>query len=194
MRLIVITLFIILTSCSSSKDNYRKYNIEKGIITYIIKSPLKDKFIEQKVYFTDYGSTEYIEFVNKEKFPTLPILKKDSLEYIFLTDSMTIKKERGFDFIYEKLIKKNKSKLSNKQLTITKESDTLIHNKKCELFKFRINNTGQKGKVALWQGIPIWINSEWEKGLSENAISVRLDFTSEIPIYKTKIMDYIETE
>lgn len=193
MRIRIIIFLMFFYNCSSTKE-YRKYNVEKGIITYSLKHPLKSKPIEQRVYFTNYGSTEYIEFVNKEDFPNLPILKKDSLEYVFVTDTMTIKNTRGFDYIYEKLIKRNNSELSNKELSLAFKSDTLIQNKNCELFNFIINDTKQSGKVALWKGVPIWVNSELEKGIYENVELIELDLTSKIPIEKTKIMDYIDTE
>ena len=192
--IIIISLILIQVSCTSSKDNFRKYDVEKGTITYSLKIPLKNNLIEQKVYFTNYGSSEYIEYVNNEDFPTFPIFKKDSLEYVYVTDSMTINKERGFDFIYEKLVGKEKSNLFNKDLIILNKSDTIIDDKNCELIDFKLKQTGQNGKAALWKGIPIWVNSKWEKGLYENINLISLDLKSEIPIEKTKIMDYVDTE
>ncbi len=192
--IIIISLIFILVSCSSSKDSFRKYGLEKGIITYSLKIPLKKNPIEQKVYFTNYGSSEYIEYVNNEDFPTFPIFKKDSLEYVYVTDSMTINKERSFDFIYEKLVGKEKSNLFNKDLIILNKADTIINDKNCELIVFKLKQTGQNGKAALWKGIPIWVNSKWEKGLYENINLISLDLKSEIPIEKTKIMDHVETE
>ena len=192
--IIIISLILIQVSCTSSQDNFRKYDVEKGTITYSLKIPLKNNLIEQKVYFTNYGSSEYIEYVNNEDFPTFPIFKKDSLEYVYVTDSMTINKERGFDFIYEKLVGKEKSNLFNKDLIILNKSDTIIDDKNCELIDFKLKQTGQNGKAALWKGIPIWVNSKWEKGLYENINLISLDLKSEIPIEKTKIMDYVDTE
>lgn len=107
---------------------------------------------------------------------------------------MTITSERIPMTIFEKLILKKDSKLSNKNLIIKKETDTLIFNKSCALIEFDILETGQNGKAALWNGIPIWVNSKWEKGIYENISLIELDLTSEIPIEKTKIMDYVDTE
>lgn len=124
----------------------------------------------------------------------MPIFKKDSLEYVYVTDSMTVHTKRDFDFIHEKLVQNKKSNLFNKELVILKKSDTIISDKNCELIEFKLSYTGQKGKAALWNGIPIWINSTWEKGLYENVNLLNIDLTSEIPIEKTKIMDYVDTE
>ena len=155
---------------------------------------MKNNLIEQKVYFSNYGSTEFFEFVNEEDFPTFPIFKKDSLEYTFVSDSMTIKSERAPMTIFEKLVLKRDSKLFDKNLLINKKTDTIIFDKKCKLIEFEILETGQNGKAALWKGIPVWVNSQWEKGLYENINLISLDLKSEIPIEKTKIMDYVDTE
>ena len=195
MRIIkIIILISILIGCSSSKNEFRKYEIKKGIIKYSYKHPLKNNLIEQKVYFTNYGSTEFFEYVNEEDFPTFSILKKDSLEYTFVTDSMTITSERIPMTIFEKLIFQKDSKLVNKDLIVRKITDTVIFDKNCKLIEFEILKTGQNGKAALWNGIPVWVNSQWEKGLYENINLISLDLKSEIPIEKTKIMDYVDTE
>lgn len=194
MRIAISIIFISLIGCSISKNNYKKYDIEKGVITYSLDYPNTDEVIEQKVYFTNYGSTEYIEILEKKGFPTMPILKKDSLEYVYVTDSMTMNKERGFDFIYEKLVYRKQSNLFNKELIVFNKLDTIINDKNCELIEFRLSYTGQKGKAALWNGIPIWVNSMWEKGVYENVNLISIDLTSEIPIEKTKIMDYVDNE
>ena len=107
---------------------------------------------------------------------------------------MTVSKERGFDFIYEKLVHNKTSNLFNEELVILSKSDTIINNKNCELIEFTLNHTEQKGKAALWKGIPIWVNSMWDKRLYENINLIHIDLTSEIPVEKTKIMDYVDTE
>ena len=146
---------------------------------------------------TDYtGAYSVIDATRKsgKDFFAMPIFKKDSIEYIYLTDSITVNKERGFDFIYEKLVHRKTSKLFNKELIILSKSDTIINDKNCELIEFKLIYTGQTGKAALWNGIPIWINSMWEKGIYENVNLINIDLTSKIPIEKTKIMDYVDTE
>ena len=191
---LTLIIFICLIGCSVSKKNYKKYDIEKGIITYSLNYPLADEVIKQKIYFTNYGSTEYIESVKKSDSLIMPVFKKDSIEYVYVTDSMTINTNRGFDFIYEKLVQRKKSNLFNEELIILNKSDTIISDKNCELIEFKLSLTGQKGKAALWNGIPIWVNSIWEKGIYENVNLINIDLTSEIPIEKTKIMDYVDTE
>ncbi len=194
MRISIIITLLILISCSSSKNNFGKYEIEKGTITYSLKTTMTSGSVEQKVYFTNYGSSEYIENVNKQDFPTFPIFKKDSIEYIYVSDSMAINNKRGMDFVYEKLVQKKESNLFNEDLIVTAKSDTIINAKHCKLIHFKLKSTGQKGKAALWKGIPIWVNSKWEKGLYENVTIIKLDLKSKIPVQKTKIMDYVDTE
>lgn len=179
---------------STSRTSFQKYDLEKGILTFSYDFPLMKSPIEKKIYFSNYGATEYFEFFNNENSSRLPILKIDNIEHIFIADSMVISKERGFDFIFEKLTKRKKSKLSNDDLDIIKISDTLIYNKDCKLIEFKIKSTKQKGKAALWKGIPIWINSKWEKGLHEDLTLIKIDLESDIPIEKTKVMDYIDME
>lgn len=191
MRILLILVVVTLTSCVSTKKKHKKYAVKKGIITYALKYPLTTDLITQKVYFTNYGATEYIESHSTTNTPTFPILKKDSLEYVFVTDSIYIENERGTDFIFEKL---TTSQLPQNDLTLIKKSDTIIHHKKCNLFDFKFHKTNQKGKVALWKGIPLWVSSKLEEGLSENLTLIELDLKSEIPIEKTKVGNSINPE
>ena len=192
LRFVKLIVLLLLIGCSVKKYNFQKYGIKKGVITYSLEYPLINQPVEQRVYFTDFGATEYIEISQNEEVPR--IIKIDNVEHVFVTDSMTVSKERGFDFIYEKLVKNRKSKLFNKELKILSKSDTIINEKKCELIGFEFHNTGQKGKAALWKGIPLWVNSVWEKGLYENLNLISIDLSSEIPIEKTRIMNYVDVE
>jgi len=125
MKYPVIILVVFIFGCSSDRINYQKYDISSGVLTYEVDFPFQKHPIKQRVYFSDYGATEYFEFVNKEEFPTLPILKKDSLEYVFVSDSIAIKNPRTFMHIFEKLTKKSDSYLSNDDLVILSSSDTI---------------------------------------------------------------------
>lgn len=187
-------LLIIIASCSSYKSNYKKYDIEKGIITYSLEFPLKEKPIEKRIYFSNYGATEYFEYSNKDNRNLMPIIKIDSLEYTFLTDSLVLSSQRLPISIFEKLTKRKNSKLSNNNLKILKESDTLISNKKCKLIEFKILGTKQNGKAALWKGIPIWVKSQWEEGLYENLELIELDLNSVIPTHKKILMNYVDKD
>lgn len=189
-----IVFSIALASCSSGRNAFSKYDLEEGIVIYSVQYALQENPVEQKVYFTHFGATEYIDYLNKRQFKVFPILKQDDLQYVFVTDSMTVTSDRNFDFLFEKLIKKKGSALSNDDLVILKKSDTLAYGKKCELIEFKITSTGQKGKAALWKGIPLWANSEIEEGLYESLHLIELDLTSKIPVEKTKLMDYIDKE
>ena len=194
MKIYLISILLLMFQIPTEENIFRKYDIEKGILKFALNHPLKVKTIEFRVYFTEYGATEYFEYINEEDFPTQSMLKKDSLQYLFVTDSMTVTTNRNFDYIIEKLIKRKDSKLTNDDLILLNRADTLIKNRKCELFDFKLGRTGQIGKAALWKGIPIWVNSQWEKGLVENIEIIEIDLSSDIPIEKTQIMDYVDVE
>jgi len=191
MKYPVIILVVFIFGCSSDRINYQKYDISSGVLTYEVDFPFQKHPIKQRVYFSDYGATEYFEFVNKEEFPTLPILKKDSLEYVFVSDSIAIKNPRTFMHIFEKLTKKSDSYLSNDDLVILSSSDTIVDQRKCVKIDFKIPSTGQTGKAALYKGIPIWVDSTWQEGVHENLKLIDLNTDSTIPIKKTKLMEYV---
>ncbi|MEM6802304.1 MAG: hypothetical protein AAF696_12925, partial [Bacteroidota bacterium] len=188
----IFTFLILMIPFTSSEKEFQKYELEKGIFTYSLHFPSTERSIQQKVYFSNYGAVEYFEFAKDENFPRTPILKIDHMEYVFTSDSMAVANDRGKDFIFEKLTKKKNSRLSNDGLSILKSTDTLILGKKCELITFNINSTGQKGKAALWKGIPLWVNSQWGKGIYENLTPIELDLSTDIPIEKRQLMDYID--
>ncbi|CAL2101366.1 protein of unknown function [Tenacibaculum sp. 190130A14a] len=193
MKKLIIAFFLISCSCSSVKNKYRKYDIEKGILTYSIHHYFKDSIL-QKIYFTNYGATEYIEPLRKDNSSILPILKNEKSEYIFVSDSMVISSNRGFDYIYEKLVTNTSSELFNNTLNITHKKDTVVNNKKCDFIHFQISKTGQSGKAILWKGIPIWVISQVEKGLFEKVNLISIDLESDIPMQKRKLMPYVDSE
>lgn len=144
-----ILLSLLITGCTSDSDPFKKYEIEKGILTYSLAHPLIENPVEKRVYFSNFGATEYFEFVHEESFPTLPILKIDSFEYVFVTDSMAISTPRTPMSIFERLTYQIGLDTAKTDLEISTRSDTVFDGKPCQLLEFTIASTGQHGKAIL---------------------------------------------
>lgn len=195
IRLLVLgTILLLYASCENASEDFRKYDIESGIATYTYGVPSLVNPTNQRIYFSNYGATEYIEFEHMQGRPNFPILKIDSLEYTLVGDSMAITTPRTPTTIFEKLITRKNSKLRFEELTILNRSDTLIMNRPYELIDFEISPGGMKGQAALWKGIPLWASCQWESGLMETLMLTDLDVETAIPVAKRSLMPYMDVE
>lgn len=191
-------LFIIFSlvffGCTHNKKTFAKYDLESGIMTYEWSNAFFKEAVIVKVYISEYGAIEYYEYSEVNGRNLFPILKKDSLEYVFVSDSIALLKQRGYDTVFEKLVFFENSMLYNQSLITEFISDTVVNEKKCKLVAFKISSTGQKGKAAIWMGVPIWVESELDVGFNEDIFLLEIDIDSEIPEERYKIMDYVELD
>ena len=182
-----------LTSLNSKKGDFGKYSIESGFLTYEMTHFLSNERIEQNVYFTEYGANEYFEFTDKTNPRHFSILKQDSVQYLFLSDSMAIKDERTFDNIFEKCVFKKKSQLVLSDFEFQHVSDTIYMDRQCQVFEFELTSTAQKGTAIVWKNIPLRIESTVH-GLTENIVVTNIDANSNQPMEKTRLQDYVDYE
>lgn len=191
--LIGLSICFLLTSLNSKKDDFRKYSIESGFLTYELTHILSNERIEQNVYFTDYGANEYFEFTDKTNPRHFSILKQDSVQYLFLSDSMAIKDERTFDNIFEKCVFNKKSQLALSDFEFQHVLDTIYMDRKCQVLEFELTSTTQKGRAIVWRNIPLRIESTVQ-GLTENIVVTNIDTSSNQPMEKTRLQDYVDYE
>ena len=191
--LIGLVSFFLITSFNSIQDDYRKYSIESGFLTYELTHFLSKEKIEQNVYFTNYGAFEYFEFTDKTNPRYLPVLKQDSVQYLFLSDSVAIKSDRTFDNIFEKCVFEKNSQLASSDFEFQHVSDITYMDRACQVFEFEFNSTAQKGTAIVWKNIPLSIESTVE-GQIEHIIVTNIDTNSNKPMEKTKLQDYVDYE
>ncbi|MGD1848435.1 MAG: hypothetical protein ACFB10_23840 [Salibacteraceae bacterium] len=188
-----VVVLLLLSGCHRAPGPYEKFEVKEAIAHYRLQHPLSTAPVEQKVYISNYGATEYFEFVNKREPPFFPTLKMDRMEHVFVTDSTTVSVTRGYDFLYENLVLNPNSKLYNWDLVVQSEADTNIQGYSCNLISFLIEPLKYPGKAALWKGIPLWGKVRWESGQVETLELIELDLDSAIPQEKTRLMEWVNT-
>lgn len=185
-------LFLFASGINVGKD-YKKYDIESGMIRYEMTNSLIGKKIKKLYYFTNYGATEYIEAIDEEKPRQVSILKQDDVEYLLLSDSLAIKNTRGYDDVFEKCVFRKESKLYISDFSYKKVSDTLYLSTKCEVFTFKIASIAHIGRAVVWKRIPLLIHSEVQ-GIEETIKVTAIDTATPIPTAKKKLASYVHFE
>tara|TARA_B100000780_G_scaffold279093_1_gene255500 strand:- start:4208 stop:4843 length:636 start_codon:yes stop_codon:yes gene_type:complete len=191
--LIGLSICFLLTSLNFKKEDFRKYSIESGFLTYELTHFLSNERIEQNVYFTNYGANEYFEFTDKTNPRHFSILKQDSVQYLFLSDSMAIKHQRTSDNIFEDCVFDKNSQLYSRDFEFLLISDTVYLDRKCQVYKFEIDRIGQEGTAIVWNNIPLNIQSELQ-GMTYNVVVTMIDTNSNQPMRKTKLHDFVDYE
>jgi len=189
--LILLTSILFLSFTTDNQLNYKKYDIEKGsfLVNYKTTFP-EDIDLNFEVTFTDYGNTENYNCIGKTcRFNR--ILKIDSIQHLFVTDSMTIKSSRTADIVFEKLILSQSTDFENADLTFKRIKATKYLNRKCEKIEFLIKSTGTKGEAIVWKNIPLWIKTNTEGIIEETKVT---NLKEEIDIEKVTIADYVDNE
>ncbi len=186
-------ILLLLFGCSSAPDPYHKFEIEEAILTY--RMNWTGQSIEVKTYFSNYGATEYMEFLEPRPENLGDIFKIDSLEHLFVGDSMTVHSSRSYSFLFDSMVFLPESKLNNPHYCIASESDTLIQGYPCRLIHFYKDEFDIRGKVALWKNIPLWGVEFMDAPpkLWESMEMIELDLETEIPEEKKRLMEWVDT-
>lgn len=179
MLLLVVSTFI--CSCINKEEvasAYKKYDIPTGKIVYQLSNFMSEETMQQTVYFSDYGATEYMENSMRQK--TLRMLKQDSLQYILLPENMVIKTNRTFDNVAEKSVLEKNSKLFFEGMAFMKKKDTVFLGKKCELYIIKDEMANGLGKGIFYKKIPLYIEYTTD-GLPEKVKALRIEINIKIP-------------
>lgn len=182
-----------LHSQDYSEVSFHKYQIESGRIVYqyydkIYSRPEGEQINEELIVtFSKFGSHEVFEGSLVNQLGYLKIVKRDSLQTYYLLDSTSIDSVRKVDFLIEKYVASNESKLFQHLFLNKKDTDIFLY-RKCELFHdymFLEDGTFERselddsrGYIKYYGLVPLYvhIHDPWQKERPATVVFEAVEF------------------